>query len=337
MTEKTLPPSKSADSSRAARGLKDGPAIDPNSATLINFPPVAPSTVAHSPGETLQAPPPPPDAPPPVPQNDTHAGGVDPTIAPRPGNVETIVAPPSGVADSQPVPPAPGHAPPGPAGVATMEFVRPNPSDLTVSGAPDLTLGGHEKTAQAQHIKPPVPDASPDATLGGHGHDSATQAFHLAAFSPPTHDAFSPPTHDATLGGHDAATQAFHQQAMAGAPKAISTGASFGHYELIEPIAKGGMGIVYKARQRNLNRIVAIKMILAGQFADQSDIDRFYAEAEAAAALTHPNIVAIHEVGQEQGQHFFSMDYIEGKSLAGLIQENPVPPRRAAEFVRTIA
>jgi serine/threonine protein kinase/tetratricopeptide (TPR) repeat protein len=143
--------------------------------------------------------------------------------------------------------------------------------------------------------------------------------------------------HDATLGGVDGATADFHRAALEAAPKPLTKGASFGHYELLEPIAKGGMGIVYKARQRNLNRIVAIKMILAGQFADQDDINRFYAEAEAAAALSHPNIVAIHEIGEVSGQHFFSMDYIEGQSLSGLIKENPLPPRRAAEFMITIA
>ncbi len=143
--------------------------------------------------------------------------------------------------------------------------------------------------------------------------------------------------HDATLGGVDGATAAFHRAALEAAPKPLTKGASFGHYELLEPIAKGGMGIVYKARQRNLNRIVAIKMILAGQFADQDDINRFYAEAEAAAALSHPNIVAIHEIGEVSGQHFFSMDFIEGQSLSGLIKENPLPPRRAAEFMITIS
>src|SRR5262245_56905614 len=160
----------------------------------------------------------------------------------------------------------------------------------------------------------------------------------IAAAPPGPNDQTIQASPDATLGGGlDAATQAFHKAALASAPKAVTAGQTFGHYELIEPIAKGGMGIVYKARQKNLNRVVAIKMILAGQFADQSDIDRFYAEAEAAAALSHPNIVAIHEIGEMNGQHFFSMDFIDGKSLSGLIQENPVPPRQAAEFARTIA
>jgi serine/threonine protein kinase len=110
-----------------------------------------------------------------------------------------------------------------------------------------------------------------------------------------------------------------------------------GDYELLEPIARGGMGIVYKARQRRLNRIVAVKMILSGHFADKDDVDRFYAEAEAAARLRHPHIVGIHEVGQCEGQHFFSMDYIDGKSLADLVREKPLLPEDAARHVKTIS
>lgn len=110
----------------------------------------------------------------------------------------------------------------------------------------------------------------------------------------------------------------------------------FGDYELIEEIARGGMGVVFKARQTSLNRTVAVKMILAGQFAGSADVQRFQVEAQAAAHLQHPNIVAIHEVGEYQDQHYYSMDYIEGHSLSDLARQNPLPARDAARYVATI-
>ncbi len=111
----------------------------------------------------------------------------------------------------------------------------------------------------------------------------------------------------------------------------------FGDYELLEEIARGGMGVVYKVRQMSLNRIVALKMILAGQLADEEQVKRFHAEAEAAANLDHPGIVPIYEIGEHEGQHYFSMGYVEGASLSAKVAEGPLPSREAAELTEKIA
>lgn len=108
-------------------------------------------------------------------------------------------------------------------------------------------------------------------------------------------------------------------------------------YEVLEEIARGGMGVVYKARQFGVNRIVALKMTLAGELAGDEERQRFRAEAEAAGQLDHPHIVPIYDVGDHEGQPFFSMGYVEGQSLKGSLANGPLPPRRAAELMRTIA
>jgi WD40 repeat protein/tRNA A-37 threonylcarbamoyl transferase component Bud32 len=110
-----------------------------------------------------------------------------------------------------------------------------------------------------------------------------------------------------------------------------------GNFELREEIGRGGMGIVYKARQLNLPRDVALKMILSGEFADRKEIERFRTEAEAVAGLRHPNIVPLHEVGEEGGRHFLAMAYIEGRDLHEVLRDGPLPPREGARLIQRIA
>lgn len=111
----------------------------------------------------------------------------------------------------------------------------------------------------------------------------------------------------------------------------------FGDYQLIEEIGRGGMGVVYKARQLSLDRLVALKTILFGPLATPEQIRRFRTEASAAAALQHPNIVAVHEVGVHQSQHYLVMDLVDGPNLGRLVREKPLPARQAATYLKAVA
>jgi WD40 repeat protein len=108
-------------------------------------------------------------------------------------------------------------------------------------------------------------------------------------------------------------------------------------YEVLGVLGRGGMGVVYQARQVGLNRLVALKMILAGAHAGPEDLERFRREAEAAARLQHPNIVQIHEVGAHHGLPFFSLEYVHGGSLAQRLHGTPLPARQAAQLVARLA
>ena len=120
-------------------------------------------------------------------------------------------------------------------------------------------------------------------------------------------------------------------------PGVSSLPAQFGEYELLEEIGRGGMGIVYRAIQKSLQRVVAVKMLLRRDLASQADLTRFRSEAEAAAQLDHPGIVSIFEVGEYKGHPFYSMRYIEGTTLAKRLEAGPIPPREGAQILLRVA
>lgn len=152
---------------------------------------------------------------------------------------------------------------------------------------------------------------------------------------------FPPPVDSATrsLPPQDAAaTLSFSGSARSGEGAQAAIG-SFGDYEILSEIARGGMGVVLKARQISLNRIVALKLIARGTLATALELSRFKAEAEAAAGLDHPNIVPIYEVGEQDGHHYFSMKFIDRGTLGerSTPVASPADNRGTAALVADVA
>jgi serine/threonine-protein kinase len=183
-----------------------------------------------------------------------------------------------------------------------------------------------------------------------HSEETVARGKPVAAAEDPTMAQAEPPTQptpggarlsiqeDATVAPTDQATLNHSPSSGAHAPEAsLSRVRYFGDYEILREIARGGMGVGFQARQVSLNRPVALKMILAGQLANETDVKRFYTEAEAAANLDHPGIVPIYEVGQHEGQHYFSMCFVEGQSLSHRLADGPLPPREAAALIIRVA
>jgi serine/threonine protein kinase len=132
----------------------------------------------------------------------------------------------------------------------------------------------------------------------------------------------------------DSARPARHGESV---PRRTRMLGDFGDYELLEEIGRGGQGVVYRARQKSLNRTVALKVIGLGPWATEAHVKRFRREAEAAASLDHPSIVPIHEVGERDGSCYFSMKFVEGGQLDQVVQHIPMSTRQAAELIAKVA
>jgi serine/threonine-protein kinase len=189
-------------------------------------------------------------------------------------------------------------------------------------------------TVEATDVNPPNPAPPVDAG---------------ASHGPPTVDSVKgretaiekqpevPPDEAGTVEFHSTELPASPSTEVAPRPTGADSPTQIAGYEVLGVLGRGAMGVVYKARQPGLKRIVALKMIRSGDLADQRDLLRFRAEAEAAARLTHPNIVQIYEVGEHEGRPFFSLEYVAGGSLQQRLTAGPAPVRPAAELIATLA
>ncbi|MGB7327362.1 MAG: serine/threonine-protein kinase, partial [Rubripirellula sp.] len=221
--------------------------------------------------------------------------------------------------------------------MATVRHVEETPTlDPSSSSGMDLTLDGGLSPVPNEDSQPEVAPEQPadlDATLDP---SSAAELSGLSVDSP-TMDSANPlglDTNKSPRPTPAVRSGSAQIKVKAKTTKELSPPAG---YEIISTLGKGGMGVVYKARHVPLDRTVAVKMIISGEHASEDQIRRFQKEAEAAANLSHPNIVSVYEVGEHQGLPFFSLEFVDGPSLSEQLKETTMSDREAAAMMLPIA
>jgi serine/threonine protein kinase len=209
-------------------------------------------------------------------------------------------------------------------GAATADLVPPDAATVDPVAAPPASLAG-------------TMDYVPGTQDGAADHTTDFVASAADGTSPPAGTGGETVDHPSRLPPRPASSRSSGASKRA-AKEALGEPPQFvAGYEIVSVLGRGAMGVVYKARQRGLNRLVALKMILAGDHAGAHELARFQAEAEAVAQLHHPNIVQIYEVGEEEGRPYFSLEFVEGPSLDRKVRGTPLPPAEAAQLLQKLA